>query len=100
MSICSLVVYTRPENLDSVADSLTSFEGVEIHARGEQGKLVVTIDHPQRRYCSDTMMQMSTMDGVINTTLIYEYFEDDGIEPTLENEPVCSSCEPDLTEVS
>ncbi len=100
MSICSLVVYTRPENVDSVGDSLALLEGVEVHARGENGKLVVTIDHPERRFCSDTMMHMSTMDGVINTALIYEYFEEDDIEPGLEHEPVCSSCEPDLMEVS
>ena len=80
MSICSLVVHARPENLPSVSKSLGEMEGVEIHAQDESGKLVVLIDHPDRQVCSKTMMDMATVSGVINTSLIYEYFEDS--EPT------------------
>jgi nitrate reductase NapAB chaperone NapD len=48
-----------------------------VRARDELGKLVVLIDHPERRVISDTMMDMNQIDGVISTSLIYEYFEDD-----------------------
>ncbi|MFQ5644869.1 MAG: chaperone NapD [Thiogranum sp.] len=82
MTICSMVVHTRPENIEPVSDNLTKMEGVEIHATGENGKLVVSIDHPDRKYCSESIMRMSTMDGVLNATLIYEYHEEDDSEPT------------------
>lgn len=77
MSICSMVVHSRPEKLDPVVESLTQMVGVEVRARDERGKLVVLIDHPERRVVSDTMMAMNHIDGVLNTSLIYEYFEDD-----------------------
>lgn len=77
MSICSMVVHSRPENLDPVAQSLNEMTGVEVRARDERGKLVVLIDHPERNVISDTMMSMNNIEGVLNTSLIYEYFEDD-----------------------
>jgi nitrate reductase NapD len=76
MSICSLVVQARPENLSSVSGDLSTMQGVEVHASSEAGKLVVTIDHPQREVCSQTMMDMQNIPGVLSSSLIYEYFEE------------------------
>ena len=75
MSICSLVVYSKPENVPSVEDSLKAMEGVEINANSGDGKLVVIIDHPDRKHCSKMIMDMSAISGVLNTALIYEYYE-------------------------
>ncbi len=77
MSICSMVVHSKPENLDPVIVSLNEMEGVEVRARDERGKLVVLIDHPERSVIADSMMEMNNIDGVLNTSLIYEYFEED-----------------------
>jgi nitrate reductase NapD len=76
MSICSLVVQARPENLSSVSGDLSTMQGVEVHASSEAGKLVVTIDHPHREVCSQTMMDMQNIPGVLSSSLIYEYFEE------------------------
>ncbi len=87
MSICSLVVQARPENLASVSENLSAMEGVEIHASSEAGKLVVTIDHPQREVCSQTMMDMQNIPGVLSSSLIYEYFEENpNTDPNSEQE--------------
>jgi nitrate reductase NapD len=85
MSIYSLVVHTKPENIESVSAKLQVIEGVELHGINEKGKLVVSLDHPDRGYCSDTIMGFHNIPGVINTSLIYEYFEDDD-EDTKETE--------------
>ena len=77
MSICSMVVHSRPEKLDPIITSLNNMEGVEVRARDERGKLVVLIDHPKRQVIADSMMDMNKIDGVLNTSLIYEYFEED-----------------------
>ena len=77
MSICSMVVHSRPENLDPIQQALNAMTGVEVRARDELGKLVVLIDHPERQVIADTMMSMNHIDGVLNTSLVYEYFEDD-----------------------
>ena len=82
MTICSLVVQARPEHLESVNETLNAMKGVEIHAQNEFGKLVISIDHPSREYCSKAMTDMTRIDGVMSTSLVYEYQED--LEPTLE----------------
>ncbi|MCP3867653.1 MAG: chaperone NapD [Gammaproteobacteria bacterium] len=79
MAICSLVVQVEPTRLETVTQSLESMEGVEVHARNEQGKVVVSIDHPSRDYCSDTMVNISRISGVMSSSLVFEYQED--LEP-------------------
>ena len=76
MTICSLVIQTKPQNLDTVNQSLNSMDGVEVHAQNEYGKIVVSIDHPSREYCSKAMTDMTHIEGVMSTSLVYEYQED------------------------
>ena len=75
MSICSLVVYSKPENVPSVEIEIRKMEGVEINADSGDGRLVVSIDHPDRQHCSKMIMDMSALSGVLNTSLVYEYYE-------------------------
>ncbi|MCK5814230.1 MAG: chaperone NapD [Cocleimonas sp.] len=77
MSIYSLVVHTRPEDIESVSTALGKKQGVEVHGANEKGKIVVSLDHPDRGYCSDTIMSFHAIEGVLNSSLIYEYFIDD-----------------------
>ena len=76
MTICSLVIQTKPQNLETVNQSLNSMDGVEVHAQNEYGKIVVSIDHPSREYCSKAMNDMTHIEGVMSTSLVYEYQED------------------------
>ncbi len=75
MTICSLVVYAKPEKTKAVEKKIDDMEGVEIHATDPSGKLVVSIDHPDRVHCSETIMGLTAIPGVINTALVYEYYE-------------------------
>ncbi|MCK5809926.1 MAG: chaperone NapD [Cocleimonas sp.] len=76
MTICSLVVQTKPDHIHSVNQSLTSMDGIEIHSQNKQGKLAITIDHPSREYCSKAMTDITRINGVMSTSLIFEYQED------------------------
>jgi len=76
LTICSLVVQTKPDHLNNICESLDNIPGVEIHAQDKRGKLVVCIDHPSREYCSKVMTDMTHIDGVMSTSLIFEYQED------------------------
>ena len=76
MTICSLVVQAKPGSLDTVNEALNAMKGVEIHAQNEYGKIVISIDHPSREYCSKAMTDMTHIDGVMSTSLVYEYQED------------------------
>lgn len=75
MTICSLVVKTRPENLSRVSSKLEEYSGVEIYGKSKEGKIIVIIDHPERSYCSETIMAMAGMDEVVNASLVYEHHE-------------------------
>jgi nitrate reductase NapD len=81
MTICSLVVHTRPEKIKVVSAQLEELQGVEIHGRSKKGKIIVVIDHPERSLCSEAVMAMASMDGVVNASLVFEYQES-------ENNPV------------
>lgn len=83
MTICSLVVQAKPEHLETVNETLNTMKGVEIHAQNDFGKLVISIDHPSREYCSKAMTEMTHINGVMSTSLVYEYQED--LEHTLES---------------
>jgi len=87
MSIYSVVIHTKPENINPVSSALENIKGVELHAASDLGKLIVTLDHPDRAYCSDTLMGFHNIPGVINSSLIYEYFEEgDKSEETLSDD--------------
>ncbi len=75
MTICSLVVYARPEKAPVVEGAIAALDGAEVHASTDEGKLVVLLDHPDRTYCSETIMGLNNIDGVVSTSLVYEYFE-------------------------
>jgi len=76
MTICSLIVQVRPEKLSPVSTTLTQMNGVEVHNEDKCGKIIVTIEHPDREFCSQAMTEMSLIDGVMSTALVYEHQED------------------------
>ena len=75
MTICSLVVYAKPETVPAVSKGITEFDGTEVHVATPEGKLIVSLDHPDRSYCSRVIMDLNNIEGVISTSLVYEYFE-------------------------
>ncbi len=76
MTICSLIVQVRPETLSPVTNTLSEMEGVEVHNKDDCGKIIVTIEHPEREFCSKTMTEMTLIDGVMSTALVFEHQED------------------------
>ncbi len=76
MAICSLVVQANPQYLNKIRKSLSAMQGVEVHAQNDAGKMVVSIDHPSRKYCSQAMSDMTQIHGVMSTSLVFEYQED------------------------
>jgi len=86
MSISGLVLHVRPEKADAVSAEVAALHGVEVHAATEDGRLVVTVDEADDRVASETLTRFATMDGMINTSLVYNYFEQDSDEKEEVNE--------------
>ncbi len=71
-SIAGIVVHTRPENRDVVAERLVLLRGVEVHAINEEGKLVVTVEEePGERFIIDRITEINNTEGVINAALVF-----------------------------
>jgi len=77
VGVYSVVIHTKPENLQSVTDKISLVKGVEVHGSSDKGKLVVSLEHPDRGYCSETLMSFHNIPGVLNSSLIYEYCGDE-----------------------
>jgi len=75
-SVAGLIVHSKPINLSTVATRLATLSGVEIHARNETGKLVVTIEEqPGERFIIDRITEINNTDGVISTSLVFSQSE-------------------------
>lgn len=72
-----MVVRTLPENSEAVAQELEALQGVEVHAIGEGGNLVVTIEELDgEKLAVKTIETISNISGVLSTSLIYHHSED------------------------
>jgi len=77
MNICSLIVQTRPDQVQAVEQGLLNLPGVEVHGGRAEGKLIVTVEDVGHSEVADTLKSINGMEGVINTVLIYHYDGDD-----------------------
>lgn len=82
-NICGVLVMTNPEKGASVEDALNAIEGVEVHARENGGKLVVTVEGPHSREVANLISDFSSISGVVSTSLVYH--EIDGAEVPFQN---------------
>ena len=71
MNLASVIVRTRPEQLEQVRSGLLALPGVEVHAVGEQGQLVVTVEDDDQRDISETMARMHDVKGVLSASMVY-----------------------------
>lgn len=86
MSISGLVIHAHPERTQEVRARLAELEGVDIHAVGEDGRMVVTLDSASDRKAADTLMDMQKLEGVLNASLVYNQFENTSSQSPAEKE--------------
>ena len=78
VNIAGVMFMAYPDNAEKVADELKAFPGAEIHATGENGSLVFTVEglegesNPAKRII-DTITDMSNVIGVISSSLIFHH---------------------------
>lgn len=76
MVISSLIVETLPDSASSVAHSLSSIEGVEVHGINEN-QVVITIEAPTSDDSHEIASKFIEIKGVLGINLVYANFEDD-----------------------
>lgn len=82
--IASLVVQARPEGLDLTVDRLLGIVGIEVHAKGDNGKIVVVMEVPDTPSLNDRIRTIEAIPDVINAVLIYHQVD----EPDHEFQPI------------
>lgn len=80
MSISSFVIHCHPDNIAGLSDNLSVITGIETHAITDEGRFVVTLDQPDDHKAADTFTQLQNLDGVLNISLVYNYFEQSPVE--------------------
>lgn len=76
MNISGVIVHSRPEKMEAVQQQLNALPGVEIHAVGEDGRMVVTVEEASDRRMADTVNGLQDLEGVIAASMVYHHFED------------------------
>ncbi|MCW8934428.1 MAG: chaperone NapD [Gammaproteobacteria bacterium] len=76
-NICSALVHATQNKIDSVKMILEAQAGVEVHAKSEDGRLIVTIEDEDRKQVGDRIMGFYEIDGVLSASMIYQFSDDD-----------------------
>lgn len=77
MNISGIVVHAHPDNIDKVRARLEKMDGVEVHAAGADGKMVVTIERNNDQETTDLFDKIGKTPGVLSTAMVYHHFEPD-----------------------
>lgn len=73
--ICGLLVQARPDRLDKAVAGLSALPGVEIHHRGDDGRMVVTVEDTAEATAGDVMHKFYGVEGVVSASLVYHYHD-------------------------
>lgn len=76
MNICGCLVHVAARSLDVARADISAMDGVEIHAEGDDGRLVVVVEDTADSFASDRIMALHHVPGVISVTLNYHHFEE------------------------
>ncbi|HTH16896.1 MAG TPA: chaperone NapD [Magnetospirillum sp.] len=74
-NVCGVLVHVRPERRHDIAKRLEELPGVEIHAIGDDGKLIVTVEDAGGTWAGATIDQFNTVQGVLSVALVYHHFD-------------------------
>ena len=76
MNISSVVLRADPMRRAEVRGRLATMPGVEIHADGDDGRLVLTIEDVDGCAPADIFLKLQKLDGVLSASLVYQYCDD------------------------
>lgn len=72
LHIASLVVHAPPARAARVEEALLRIPGAEVHARTDNGKLVVTLEADTAQAMNERVAQIQRIAGVLSAALIYQ----------------------------
>lgn len=76
-NICGVLVHVAPGREEEVTATLKSAPGVEVHAAGGDGRLVVTVEDTPEITAAERLATISGWPGVMSAALVYHHYEPD-----------------------
>jgi len=76
-NICSVLVHAKQDMIDSVKATLEIQQGVEVHAKSEDGRLIVTVEDAYRKQIGERIMGFYEIEGVLSASMIYQFSDDE-----------------------
>ena len=73
--ISSAVVVTHPSRREEIGRRVAAMPGVEVHA-GAGSRIVVTIEGATSGMLGETLIGISTLDGVISANMVFEHIDE------------------------
>ncbi len=77
INISSLILGALPADAEQVRRQLQEIAGVEVHAVGDDGRMIVSIETPEERSTVDTFEAIRQLPGVLSASLVYHQYETD-----------------------
>lgn len=90
MNISGVLVLTPADKTEIVAQTLSEFDGVEVHA-SDHGKLVVTIEDENTGMLADRVIQFQDLPNILSVSVVYHH--DEGNEDELIDPVTIPSCD-------
>ncbi|HYP83115.1 chaperone NapD [Variovorax sp.] len=74
--IAGVVVHAHPAHLQEVRRHVAGLAGAEIHAVGDDGKLIITLEAASFRAIASQLDALHAVHGVLSAALVYQHGED------------------------
>ncbi|MDH5181140.1 MAG: chaperone NapD [Gammaproteobacteria bacterium] len=75
INICGVLVHAARDRLAEVQTRLGSFAGLEIHEVTAEGRMIITLDLPDRMQMADTINDLNKIEGVLSAAMVYQHSE-------------------------
>jgi nitrate reductase NapD len=75
MNISGVLLRVRPEFVDVVEHALAQVQGVELHMKSPDGRLVTTIEAADSRALADRYSRVEALDHVLCASVVYHHSE-------------------------
>ena len=75
MNISSAIVYAKSEHDQALRTLLSQLAGVEVHARTDDGKMIITIETESDRSAVAIYEDIERMEGVLSVAMIFQQTE-------------------------
>lgn len=75
LNVVGIVIHVAEGRTDSVRAALQTMEGVDVHADGGDGRLVVTAIDTDTSMAIDQLAAMNRTPGIVSTMLAYHHFD-------------------------